>query len=111
MAYPRKCEGCDATYVTWNGFASFPHVTLAAHDGGTPSPWNDSRPGRLLDLRCELCGAVFRWDYFARADDRRLGRTVALLRDPIPGWRAAPAATSANRGWRGAERAEQRRAS
>lgn len=33
-------------------------------DGGTPSPWRPELPGRVLDLRCGACWALFRWDYF-----------------------------------------------
>lgn len=33
-------------------------------DGGTRSPWRPDLPGRLLDLRCGACWALFRWDYF-----------------------------------------------
>lgn len=33
-------------------------------DGGTPSQWRPETPGRILDLRCGACWALFRWDYF-----------------------------------------------
>jgi polyhydroxyalkanoate synthesis repressor PhaR len=40
------------------------YSTRAAIDGGTPSPWRPEQPGRILDLRCGACWALFRWDYF-----------------------------------------------
>lgn len=86
MAYPRRCAGCGRSYASWDSVLGFAHVTLAARDGGTPSPWVPDAPGRLLDLGCRLCGAVVRWDYFGRAADGRLGRPVALLRPPVAGW-------------------------
>jgi hypothetical protein len=44
-----------------------PRGAHAATPGGTPSPWRPELPGRLLALRCLLCGGVYEWDYFASA--------------------------------------------
>ncbi len=89
MAYPRKCEVCGSVYTATLGFAGFPHITLAAYDGGTASPWVPDKPGRVLDLGCRLCGGIFRWDYFGGATNgsSRLGRCLGILRGPVPGWR------------------------
>jgi hypothetical protein len=81
MAYPRSCAACGGSYVTWSGGSNFPHETVTALDGGTPSPWRPERAGRVLDLRCEYCGAVFRWDYFGPGTDAgHLGALVEILR-------------------------------
>lgn len=46
-------------------------------DGGTPSPWRPEIPGRLLDLRCNTCWALFRWDYFG-------SQLVHVIKDADP---------------------------
>ena len=86
MAYPGWCEGCDARYADFPSRGVAAHVTLAAEDGGTASPWVPDRPGRVLQLGCKLCGAIFRWDYFARAADGRLGAGRGLIRGPQADW-------------------------
>jgi|GEM_PF-4737126 hypothetical protein len=106
MAYPRACPGCGISYVDWSGPWTFPHITLAAQDGGAPSPWRRGLPGRLLDLRCQVCGTVFRWDYFGRGREGQLGTLVTVLRGPRPGLEVALPKPA--RGWR---REEHRRAS
>lgn len=100
MAYPRRCEGCGASYTSWAGQINFPHLTLASQDGGTASPWAPEKPGRILDIGCRLCGSIFRWDYFAPGEGR-LGRAISLLRGPLPNWRAGDAFTSELRTARG----------
>jgi hypothetical protein len=86
MAYPRRCAGCAGQYENFTGQGESTHVTLAAQDGGTASPWATERPGRILDLGCKMCGAIYRWDYFAPAADGRLGSFAGLLRAPVAGW-------------------------
>lgn len=110
MAYPRRCEGCGLPYTTWAGHINFPHLTLASQDGGAASPWAPEKPGRILDLGCRLCGAIFRWDYFAVSEgERRLGKPLGLIRGPVKGWRTGDAFTPEERFWRG--NPSQRRAS
>jgi hypothetical protein len=65
-AYPRACPLCAADYRKPE-VPDLEHVTLAAEDGGTPSPWRPDRPGRTLTLRCTPCGGSYPWDYFADA--------------------------------------------
>ncbi len=67
MTYPRRCPLCAAQYGAYGsgGPAETQHVTLLARSGGTPSPWRPELPGRLLRLRCLLCGGTYGWDYFA----------------------------------------------
>jgi hypothetical protein len=60
MVYPRACPSCGRDEPSPEQLYS----TRAALDGGTPSPWRPETPGRLLDLRCGACWALFRWDYF-----------------------------------------------
>src|SRR5690242_3163991 len=60
MAYPRACLLCGADYRS--DVAELGHVTPAAEDGGTPSPWRPALPGRTLTLRCTPCGESYRWD-------------------------------------------------
>ncbi|MBV9173976.1 MAG: hypothetical protein JOZ81_28265 [Chloroflexi bacterium] len=60
MVYPRACPSCGVNEPSPEQLYS----TRAAMDGGTPSPWRPDLRGRLLDLRCGVCGALFRWDYF-----------------------------------------------
>jgi hypothetical protein len=71
MAYPRRCPICEGDYRGSPrirgaiGVASEDrHATLSAEPGGTPSPWRPELPGRLLTLRCALCGGEYAWDYF-----------------------------------------------
>ena len=109
MAYPRRCEGCDVQYTELSRQGSFAHQTLWAEDGGTTSPWLPNRPGRLMEIGCKLCGSIVRWDYFARADDGRLGVSLALVRGPVEGWRSDLAAAGSSEPWQGS--ASQRRAS
>lgn len=90
MAYPRCCEGCGVQYTEFARQGSFAHQTLSAEDGGASSPWLPSRPGRILEIGCKVCGAVVRWDYFARAEDGRLGVCLELVRGPVEGWQAEP---------------------
>lgn len=87
MAYPRQCEGCDFAYSSLPVQGTGAHLTLAAQDGGTRSPWGADLPGRILDIGCKVCGAVFQWDYFGRAPDGRLGTSLGLLRGPREDWR------------------------
>ncbi len=68
MTYPRVCPSCGAGEPAPEQLYS----TRAAIDGGVPSPWRPELPGRLLDLRCGACWALFRWDYFG-------SRLVAVL--------------------------------
>ena len=102
MAYPRRCPGCSGSYTLWNGLTNLPHATISARDGGTPSPWKHATTGRVLDLRCDLCGTVFRWDYFGPSGEERLGRLVEVLR--AASHRGAEPAYDPARAWRGAER-------
>jgi hypothetical protein len=60
MVYPRACPSCGRNEPSPEQLYS----TRAAVDGGTPSPWRPEQPGRILDLRCGACWALFRWDYF-----------------------------------------------
>ena len=60
MVYPRHCPSCNASEPSPEQLYS----TRGAVNGGTPSPWRPEQPGRLLDLRCGVCSALFRWDYF-----------------------------------------------
>src|ERR1051326_7530992 len=60
MVYPRRCPSCGRDEPSPDQLYS----TRAAMDGGTPSPWRPEQPGRILDLRCGACWALFRWDYF-----------------------------------------------
>jgi hypothetical protein len=60
MVYPRACPSCGRTEPSPEQLYS----TRAAVDGGTSSPWRLEQPGRILDLRCGACWALFRWDYF-----------------------------------------------
>jgi hypothetical protein len=60
MVYPRACPSCARDEPSPEQLFS----TRAAVDGGTPSPWRPETPGRILDLRCVACWALFRWDYF-----------------------------------------------
>jgi hypothetical protein len=60
MVYPRRCPSCGRDEPSPEQLYS----TRAATDGGTPSPWRPEVPGRILDLRCGACWALFRWDYF-----------------------------------------------
>ena len=46
-------------------------------DGGTPSPWRAEQPGRILDLRCGVCWALFRWDYFG-------SRLIEIIKEGDP---------------------------
>ncbi|MCC7107370.1 MAG: hypothetical protein IT307_19715 [Chloroflexi bacterium] len=86
MAYPRQCEGCGTQYATFAEHAGVSHATVCATDGGTPSPWVPSKPGRVLDIGCRLCGAVVRWDYFGASQGHRLGRSLGLVTQPRPNW-------------------------
>lgn len=60
MVYPRACPSCQRSEPSPEQLYS----TRAAMDGGTPSPFRPELPGRVLDLRCGACWALFRWDYF-----------------------------------------------
>ena len=66
MAYPRSCPVCERPYALEGGAAAG-SVTIHSQPGGTPSPARPDDPGRLLLLRCVLCGANYWWDYFASA--------------------------------------------
>jgi hypothetical protein len=94
MAYPRHCEGCGVQYTDFARQSNFAHVTLAAEDGGTSSPWLPEKPGRVLEIGCKFCGAITRWDYFGRAGDGRLGTSLALVRGPVENWRSDAALAS-----------------
>lgn len=59
MAYPRSCPLCAAEY----GVSEWLHVTVRSEPGGTCSPWRPGVPGRLLTLRCQVCGGEYGWDY------------------------------------------------
>jgi hypothetical protein len=63
MAYPRTCPVCEHSYALEGGAAAG-SVTINSQPGGTPSPSRPHDPGRLLLLRCVLCGASYWWDYF-----------------------------------------------
>jgi len=56
----------------------------------------------VLDLRCDLCGAIFRWDYFGSNGEERLGELVEVLRDAS--YQVPHAAYDPSRAWRGPER-------
>jgi hypothetical protein len=60
VTYPRACPSCGRTEPSPEQL----YTTRAAVDGGTPSPWRPEQQGRILDLRCSGCWALFRWDYF-----------------------------------------------
>lgn len=82
MAYPRACPVCERSYAGAREDAPV-FAVLAGHEGGTPSPWEPGMAGRLLDIRCMLCGAVYRWDYFGRGSDpKRLGVVVPTPSTP-----------------------------
>lgn len=81
MTYPRACPACGMAFADWGPGAPAPqHVTIWRGEGGTPSPWRQDVPGRLLGLHCLGCGAVFSWDYFGAAEDGKLGRVVRIER-------------------------------
>ncbi len=82
MTYPRACPSCGANEPSPEQLYS----TRAAIDGGTPSPWRLEAHGRLLDLRCGACWALFRWDYFG-------SRMVSMLSEGKAGDDADAAAT------------------
>ena len=69
MAYPRQCPVCRADYAV-GGAVDFGHATVGSQAGGTPSPWRPEEPGRILTLRCLVCGDEYTWDYFADAAER-----------------------------------------
>jgi hypothetical protein len=94
MAYPRRCAGCSAPYDSFVGHSQSTHVTLGAEDGGTSSPWLLSQPGRLMEMGCRMCGAIYRWDYFGPSADGRLGTVTEIMRGPVPGWSAEVAFTT-----------------
>ena len=64
MAYPRSCPKCGQSYALEGG-ASAGSTTVYSQPGGTPSPSRPNDQGRLLLLRCVLCGESYWWDYFA----------------------------------------------
>ena len=64
MAYPRSCPCCERSYALEGGAAAG-STTIHSQPGGTPSPSRPRDPGRLLLLRCVLCGESYWWDYFA----------------------------------------------
>ncbi len=64
MAYPKECPICERSYALEGG-AAVGSTTIHSQPGGTPSPSRPTDSGRLLLLRCVLCGASFWWDYFA----------------------------------------------
>lgn len=99
MAYPRACEGCGAQYSRLGATGDLEHVTLASEEGGTRSPWAPQYPGRLLDIGCRLCGAIFRWDYFAATGRDQLGAPVGLLRGPVAGWQPQLAVATRSNRW------------
>lgn len=86
MAYPKKCPACQRPYTGQGNLPLPGHVTLARAAGGTPSPWRPGEPGQVLTIGCKLCGAIYRWDFFAPATKTRLGRLLELLRPPVPDW-------------------------
>jgi hypothetical protein len=104
MAYPRACVACNISFEAWSGSGSIPHDTVAAHDGGTPSPWRRGLPGRVLDLCCQACGAIFRWDYFGAGESRRLGRAIGLVRGPMRDLEDGGSAPRGGQAWRGRDR-------
>ena len=63
MAYPRSCPICEHSYLLEGG-AGAGSITIHSQAGGTPSPARPQDPGRLLLLRCIVCGGSFWWDYF-----------------------------------------------
>jgi hypothetical protein len=66
MTYPRMCPVCQRSYALEGGAAAG-SITIHSQPGGTPSPARPNESGRLLLLRCVLCGASFWWDYFRSA--------------------------------------------
>lgn len=83
MVYPRACPSCGVAEPSPEQLYS----TRSAFDGGTQSPWKPELPGRVLDLRCGACWALFRWDYFG-------SRLIQVLTEGKPGEGAAGAHTS-----------------
>jgi hypothetical protein len=73
MVYPRRCPSCGRDEPSPEQLYS----TRAAMDGGTPSQWRAEQPGRILDLRCNACWALFRWDYFG-------SRIVEMIKEGDP---------------------------
>ena len=73
MVYPRRCPCCGRDEPSPEQLYS----TRAAIDGGTPSPWRPEQPGRILDLRCGACWALFRWDYFG-------SRLIEIIKEGDP---------------------------
>lgn len=63
MVYPRLCPVCEQSYALEGGAAAG-SITVHSQPGGTPSPARPLDPGRLLLLRCVLCGSSYWWDYF-----------------------------------------------
>jgi hypothetical protein len=63
MAYPRSCPVCERSYALEGGAAAG-SITIHSQPGGTPSSARPGDPGRLLLLRCVLCGGSYWWDYF-----------------------------------------------
>jgi hypothetical protein len=74
MTYPRACPSCGRSEPSPEQLYS----TRAGVDGGTPSPWRPEQPGRILDLRCSACWALFRWDYFG-------SRMIEMIKSGEPG--------------------------
>ena len=63
MVYPRSCPVCKDSYALEGGAAAG-STTIHTQPGGTASPSRPNDPGRLLRLRCVLCGQPYWWDYF-----------------------------------------------
>src|ERR1700730_18860303 len=85
MVYPRACPSCRRDEPSPEQLFS----TRAALDGGTPSPRRPDQPGRILDLRCGVCWALFRWDYFC-------SRLLEIIKDGDPEGLADAAAKTDN---------------